>query len=262
MSLVLNIGDKLLGNTIKEVILSADTFIVYMDEKNCIQWVTEGHLVFGNNFGILSNKISYWETMSNKIFDKEDSYNFKCLLAEGYARILDSGDDETANQIVDQTIEHIKKDGAETFRQRYILSSFYTSAIFVVILILIVFIKSLLLTHITNDTYNIILAGLFGGIGAFIFAMTRSKNYNADVTINKHIHNVDGILRVIFGCFAGVIVALGIKSNIVLGIIGEKADKNCFMYAFIGAISGASEVILPNIIKQVENSNNQSENSK
>ena len=60
-----------------------------------------------------------------------------------------------------------------------------------------------------------------------------------------------GILRILYGLRAGVIISLAIKSNFAFGFIRD-ADKNCFIEIFVGIIGGAGEVILPNIIRKIE----------
>ena len=90
-----------------------------------------------------------------------------------------------------------------------------------------------------------------GGIGAFVSTMINAKKYNADITTNKKIHAIDGSLRILYGVIAGVLVAMGIKANIILGF-ANGINKSIYLYTFLGAIAGASEVFLPNIIKQVE----------
>lgn len=243
--------DTILGKVIKEVILTSNTFVVYLDINNTIQWSTSSHTKWGENFGKIQNQVSYWESLCNKLFKPKDAYDCKTLLAEAYARMLDEGDDKSAQEIIDQTVDRIKKQGREILRQQYILSSLITSGLIVIIIILTALNKSHLIKYISYDAYRIFLTGLFGGIGAFISTMLRAKNYEAEITLDKNVHRLDGFLRIIYGLIAGVVISLAIKSNIVLGFIKD-ADKNNFIEIFIGMIGGASEIILPSIIKKVE----------
>ena len=243
--------DNALGKTIKELILASDTFIVYLDSDNTIQWSATGHEQWGQDFGKIQNQVSLWESISNKLFDANDSYAYKALLAEAYGRMFDGGNDASAQDIIDQTVERIKKQGKEILRQQYILSSLFTMILVVVFIFAIVMNKSALINRISYDGYRILLTGLFGGVGAFVSTMLRAKNYEAEIALGKTVHRIDGFLRIVYGVIAGVVISLGIKSNIILGFIKD-ANKNSFVEIFIGAIAGASEVLLPNIIKKIE----------
>ncbi len=242
--------DPYFGKKIKEIILSSNTFIVFMDEDDVIQWATSGHAEC-ENFGEIQNQISYWESISNRLFTKQESYDYKSLLAEGYARVLDEGKLENAQKIIAQTVERIERHGKEVLRQKYLMAGLTSSAVIAVLIILTIFLKGFLLNILDRNVLAICLSGLMGGMGAFVSSMIRSKNYNPDITISKQIHVIDGVLRIIYGVIAGAIIAIGIKANIIFGFINE-LDKSIYVTTFLGAIGGASELLLPNIIKQIE----------
>jgi hypothetical protein len=46
-------------------------------------------------------------------------------------------------------------------------------------------------------------------------------------------------------------IAIGIKANILFGFINH-IEANMYVLPFLGAIGGASEMLLPNIIKQFD----------
>jgi len=243
--------DTTLNKVIKDVIFTSNTFIVYMDEQNVIQWSAVGHTQFGNNFGKIQNQISYWESICNKLFKPNDANELKMLLAEAYARMLDEGNDASAQQIIDDAVERIKKEGGEILRLQYLVSSLITTAILILFLTIIVLVKNCLLNVMSYEIYKLLTAGLLGGIGAFMATMIRSYKYKADVTSSKSVHRLDGFLRIVYGMFAGVIIILGIKSNIFLGFIKDSSN-NRFLEILICLIGGSSEIILPNIIKKIE----------
>jgi hypothetical protein len=245
--------DTILGKTIKEIILRSETFIVYLDSNNVIQWSTDMHTQWGKKFGRIQNQVSYWESICNKLFSIKDAYDYKTLLAEAYGRMLDEGDDETATEIIELTVERIKKHGTELLRQQYILSSLITVIIIVFIATLSILTKDSITSNlgVSDNIYGIFLTSLFGGIGAFISTMVRAKNYKAEITLGKNVHRIDGFVRIVYGSIAGLVISLGIKSNLIFGFL-EQTVQNHFAELFLGIISGASEVLLPNIIKQIE----------
>ena len=134
-----------MGKKIKEIILRSTIFIVYLDIEDTIQWSTSGYGDFPENFGDIQNKISYWESVANKLLRKRDAYDFKCLLAEANARILDDKNSKLANQIIDRTINRMQKQGREILKQDYVLTSFFCTVFVIITLISIVVWKSYML---------------------------------------------------------------------------------------------------------------------
>ncbi len=244
------------GTKISEIIIQGVDFIVYMDEGGNIQWSTETtYTDFHPRFGSIQNRVSYWESISNKLFSDADAYDYKCLLAEAYARIIDEKNLELSNDIIALTVNRIEKNGKEVLKQVYILSSFFSTLIVISLIILSIIYKNTLISFLNKDAFQILLTSLFGGVGAFVFATLRLRNYSPELAISKRIHRIDGILRVFYGVISGLIIAIGIKSNAVLGFI-DKIPSTIYLEIFLGIMAGASEVIIPNLIKQVETKTN------
>lgn len=240
-----------MGKPIKDIIIQAETFIVYMDNKDVIQWATEGYDHFHENFGEIQNCVSEWETKVNKIFSKSDAYALKCLLAEAYARILDNKDIVLARDIIAKATNTIEKQGREILKQYYAIASFIAALIICLAIFLSKFNKKMIETKYGIDEYCIWMTMLFGGVGAFIFTIIRLKNYQPDIVISKSVHILDGVLRIFYGVIFGLIIAVAIKSNILLGFLNQ-VEKNIYMSVFMGICAGASEILIPNLIKQIE----------
>ncbi|HEV8511821.1 MAG TPA: hypothetical protein VGQ59_01000 [Cyclobacteriaceae bacterium] len=242
-----------LGKNIKTIILQSTDFIVFLDEDETIEWSTEDdYSGFHTAFGSVQNRISHWESLCNKLFSKKEAYDYKAVLAEGYARILDDKDINLANDVLDLTIYRIKKHGKEILKQYYILSCFICTLLVISAIAIVIIQKKECLMLINEDNFQILLTSLFGGIGAFVFATLRLTKYEPELTVPVKIYIIDGMLRVFYGIIAGMIVAIGIKSNLVLGIINQVKVPSIYLTVFIGLIAGASEFIIPNLIKQVE----------
>ena len=127
--------EPMLGKRIKEVILVSNTYIVYMDDSDVIQWATD-HFVADEHFGEIANDISYWESICNRLFSKSEAYDFKTILAEGYARMLDNNDYNLARSIIDKTAIRITKQGREILRLKYLKASLITTSIIAGIIVL------------------------------------------------------------------------------------------------------------------------------
>ena len=248
-------GDKIpeRNRYIKEIISEDKHYIVYLDEKDIICWgFDQSNYSSEKDFGNVENQISFWESTCNRLFNKNESFDYKCLLAEGYARMLDSGDIKAANRIIDNTSERIKVQGEQILRQNYLLASFLATCGVIILLFTLVFIiKNNSIIKISTNIYEILVTSLMGGLGSFIFTMIRAIDYKPILSYGKRVHRVDGYLRIVYGLIGGAIVAVGVKSDIIFGFLNT-GTPNLYVLYFLGAISGASEKLLPNIIDQSE----------
>jgi len=108
---------------VKDIILADNSYLVYIDEDDVIQWYTEGYGNFPDHFGEVQNKVSDWESTANNLFGQKGSYAIKTLLAEAYARILDNKDIELARDVIERAAERIRKQGTELLKQYYSVSA-------------------------------------------------------------------------------------------------------------------------------------------
>ena len=245
--------EPFLGKTIKEIIMASETYIVFMDSDGVIQWVTDGSYGdFDAKFGEIQNEISCWESVCNKLFDEKEAYDFKTLLAEGYARILGQKDAASAIAVINATVDRIKSVGNQKIRMLFLEASF-KSTIFIIILILIFWIfRSYSTGLIGLGAFHVVMCSFSGGIGAFISTFIRAKTYNTEITAGKEIHVFDGMLRIFYGVISGGLICLAIEANVILGFI-EKIQSNEFcIKIFMSLVAGASEFLVPSIIKKVE----------
>ena len=240
-----------LGKKIKDIVFRSDAVIVFMDTEDTIQWFRVSRENFPENFGEIQNKVSDWESKVNKLFKKEQAYDFKLLLAEAFARILHDKSIEQARDIINRVIKRAEKQGGELLKQYYAISSLIATIIICIVIWFSKYNKFAIETNYGNDEYKIWMTMLFGGIGAFIFTIVRLKNYKADIEISKFVHIIDGVLRIFYGIIFGLVISIAIKSNLVLGFLNQ-VEKSIYVSIFLGICAGASEILIPSLIKQIE----------
>jgi len=253
----LKIGQKVeeFNRTIKEIISKDKDHIVYIDEHGTICTSNDLSFVVTTEFGKIQNRISYWESVCNRVFSKKEALDLKCLLAEGYARMYESNDFNAANEIINDATKRIEVQGKQILRQDYLIASLYCTLVIITLLIFSILFKDFILRYLSKNVFHIYVTALFGGIGAFVSTMIRARKYKAEISSSRRIHMIDGSLRVFYGLIASLLIALGIKANLLLGFINA-TESNVYVLFFMGAIGGASEWFLPNIIKQFEKNEN------
>jgi hypothetical protein len=243
--------DHDLNKTIKEIIIKGNDYIVYMDTESTIQW---GALnIIGSGFDKIQNQVSYWELICNKIFLKQDeAYSYKALLAEALARVLSGSDIKDAQSAINSATDLIKMQRGPIIRQAYVSGSYAMAfPLFLILLVGLLYLDKFGTAGIglSKTAIEFIVAGLLGGIGAFISTMTGVTKYDPDISFNNGIYWLDGSFRVIYGVLAGALIVLGIKASFITLIT---VPDNIYALPFLSAIGGASEKILPNIIKKME----------
>lgn len=239
------------GKKIKDMILFADTYIIYIDENDVIQWGTDRYGSFPERFGEIQNKVSDWESRANRIFGKEEAFDIKCLLAEAYARILDDKDVSLARDVIDLASERIRTQGGAILKQYYSVAAVITTAGVLLSIALTKIFKQAFINSFGPEDYGVWMAMLFGGIGAFLFTIVRLKKYQPNILVGKRIHFLDGCLRIVYGVIAGLIIAVAIRSNLVLGFL-NKADNTIYVTTFVGVCAGFSEAFVPDLIRQIQ----------
>jgi hypothetical protein len=239
------------NKVVKEIIAQSDNYIVFMDADDTIQWATSGLDGLPEGYGEINNKISDWEIKTNRLFGKKEAYDYKTILAEGYARLFSEKNIELARDVIDRAGNTIVTTGSEVLKKYYSFSATIATILAIVIIFVTKYYKQTVIETFGRDEYNIWMTMLFGGIGAYIFTTIRSRDYKPDIVVSKWIHALDGALRIFYGMIAGLIIVIAIKSNLVLGFLNQ-IEKSIYVLVFVGICAGASDLIIPNIIKQME----------
>lgn len=238
-----------MGKKIKEIIMQEDAYIVYLDSDDVIQWYTYGYDKFDANFGEIQNKVAMWESISNNIFNSKLAYDMKSQLAEAYARYFDNPKNiKAARDIIALTSERVMIIGKEILKQVYIKASIISTLLILILLYVIKYYNLELILAYGQNYYDVIVTMLFGGIGAFIFTVLRVKTYKPNINVNKRIHVIDGMSRIFYGIIAGLIIAVAIKSNLLLGYMN---NGNIYTFCIMGIVAGASDLFIPNIINHI-----------
>jgi hypothetical protein len=105
--------------------------------------------------------------------------------------------------------------------------------------------------------YTILLASLFGGVGAYLSVIQRIGNQNIDYNSPKYLLQLEGISRSTAGIISAIIVCLAFKLGIVLTILSQGSHSLLAMI-FGSILAGYSERLAPSIVKSVEDTTDSS----
>jgi kynurenine formamidase len=98
------------------------------------------------------------------------------------------------------------------------------------------------------------LSFLMGSLGAFLSIVLRIGKIQIDYQANENLHYLEGATRVFVGMISGLLIALCVKTGILLPVL-EKVGSTYIVMVIGGLIAGASERLVPSLIQKVEGSN-------
>jgi hypothetical protein len=241
-----------LGKIIKTLIVASESFIVYIDQENSVEWSYnnnyEGSNTFLEKFSIIVNKIGLLEELSKGKFKKQEEMDaFRRLLGESMGRLLNEKNDKNALVILDSAEQLLN-----SYSRQTLIKFASISALIILILEIFLWLNHKNLWNLLNwldGLYYPIFFSLSGGIGGFIFLMIRSKKLEIEPSLDEYLYKWEGVLRVIYGIISAFIVYLGIKTKLIFGNIDQ---NSAHLILLICLLSGASEKIIPSIIKKIE----------
>lgn len=106
--------------------------------------------------------------------------------------------------------------------------------------------------HIEKRVIFIWFVATFGSLGGFLSISINLKNYLVDYEAGILINMLAGVTRILISMIASIFILMVIKSNLLLGIIGESSHYAVFAFAIL---AGFSESFVPNTLKKLETSN-------
>ncbi len=229
---------------ITEVVLQSDKFIVTIDNSLSINWMTnDKYENYAIDFSAVTSKVQLLSIQINQLFaSRANRYKYKKITAEALGLVLDEKKSDNALALLKEVEDRIKEYGKERVRIAYIFYAFVTTCL--VGILLGIFVKnknSSWLFAGDINSYQISIATLMGGIGAFVSTFIRFKNYEGNIISGLSAHRLDGFLRVLYGCIAAFILGLAIYSNTILGFLNNATRSQSWVIYFLAAIAGASE---------------------
>jgi len=238
---------------ISTIVFQAEGVLVYLDQDFGISWVTEEEFTeFAADFGDVSNRVLMLETLTNNLYKKKKLKDTNYLLAQGLARVLDDRDSSNAMEILDVFEKSLEEQGRQLLKIEFIIASFLTTIFVIIILGVLWFVRNPLQYILGPGAFELVIASLCGGIGAFVSTFIRSLNFTGDIRVSSKIYSFDGAMRIFFGIIAGFVMALAIKSNVFLGIVNDVGGISFAVICFLSTIACASESLVPSIVKKVE----------
>ena len=251
--------DPLVGVAIKEILIKADAYIVYIDQDLVLRWhwntVMDSNqaVPIFNRAGELQAKSEFLRQTSRK----RDLVSARRLVGEGLVVMFCTQNQTYANAALDTAEKFITQIGRETSRVWYFGPFFILFAVSVI---------SGLLLYRYGPIRTLalpLLCSLGGGIGAFISTAIGNERISCAPSAGRFLHFLEALLRYAIGFAAGLLVWLAVSGNIAVGFLnlannpgspganplpGDILPASTYALITFAILAGASERLLPSLI--------------
>lgn len=102
-----------------------------------------------------------------------------------------------------------------------------------------------------SNALNALMGVGCGALGAFLSILLRSHSVPLDVSAGKKLYQFEGVAKIMAGMIGALLVALGVEGRFLFGNIGT-SEGRLELILVLCIIAGASERLIPSIIRKVE----------
>jgi hypothetical protein len=271
-SLSVGMTDPIFGVKIKEILLVTDHSIVYIDHLFSLQWhccsdtlTAKVAAPIFNRAGDLEAKAQFLRHVKKPREDHKkspeeeekslegltiprDLLSALRLIGQGVVELFSTKDPNYANAALDTADKFITQRAREISRRWYFspfLGFFTISAL--VVLVSYIFDPSMAKKLAIVCTFA-------GGLGSFISRALDNQNTPISATAGRTLHWIEATLRWCTGLTAGLLVWLLVTGNIAGSFLNTNAAQNTFAIIAIAILAGASERLLPSLIRNFDES--------
>jgi hypothetical protein len=245
------------GLPVKYLIIASKKYIVFLDNDNDLDWQTtdsfdDRELTPEQKIGYneVKNEIDSAECIPADNLDDKIVVSFKKQLGEALVRAFES-DFENAKKMVLHAKEFILKRSIEQSRFMFLTSCGVTTLFSLILFIVLWISKEFAIDVLGETVYYSALSCLIGGLGALLSVILRMGKSNLDFNASRKLHYLEGSSRVIAGMISALIIAICVKTGILLPIF-SKIDSTHLAMILSGIVAGTSERFAPSIINQLE----------
>ncbi|WP_158991711.1 hypothetical protein [Mucilaginibacter sp. L196] len=244
---------------IRHLILADNDFIVFLDNEYDVDWSTTDEFdqrpqteEEKKQLNYILNEMAHAESYPCHDISKHIIISFKRQIGESLVRAFEK-DFENAKLMIKHAQEFIINRNIEQSRYMYLYAS-AVAALGAAVTGLILWLFRPFLIGLTGDPlFFCLLSFLAGVLGAFLSVILRMGKTNLDFNASKHLHYMEAASRIMAGMISGLLIALCIKTGIILPIFSKIQSTHSAMILG-GLISGCSERLAPSIIKKFDGS--------
>lgn len=246
--------DPILGKRVDTLIVQSDDVLVYLDEDLYVEWYYDAAKIpDGEGWADVFNRVSLLESFQIDGLSDEIRRSFRRMIGEAVARLLVSRDVDAANQILDKAEEFVNARNLELARRWYLTAAGLTSSLALLAAFTMWWSKGFVTGQLGQTAFDVLMTTCSGAVGASLSLLLSIRSRPLDAAAGKPAHQFAGVTRVMTGMGGAALAALAVKVNVLGGfVVGTPHPFAALM--LIGAIAGASERLVPDLITRIEGS--------
>lgn len=243
--------DPELNKTIRELIYSCEEFLVYLDEDLRVQWRTCDSFEEPPQFHDALNRLAKLEAQSDFMTDERALQSARRQTADALARCFAGASGEVAIALFDNAEKVIAARNRETAWKWYFLAAYTVTGGCMALFAVFWLSRSCLDALVGATGSDVLLGMLCGSLGALLSATVRGNRLVMDANAGRDIHRLEGLSRVGAGIIGALVVALAIKSGMIMGGVHFNGSTFAVMLTLCIA-AGMSERLVPSLLDAVE----------
>lgn len=249
--------DPRLGKRVDTLILRNKDVLVYLDEDHYVEWsYNEEKIPQGEGWPGIFNRVSLLEAFQIDGLSNEVRTSFRRMIGEGVARLLLSRDVGAANQILDKAEEYANARNLDLARRWYVSAAGAVCAVALVVAFITWALQGAVMAKLGGTAFDLLMTTCSGAVGASISLLLGTQNRPLDAIAGRPAHVFAGVTRVVTGMGGAALAALAVKVNVLAGFVVGTAHPFAALM-LVGAVAGASERLVPDMITRIEGSLNE-----
>lgn len=244
-------------------------YIVFLDRDGYLEWETtpefdrteteaEGFDLESQNE--IHHGIAIIEAIPCDGLLKSTRTQFKRLLGEALVFSFDA-DYSGARRMLESARSYIQARGEETSRDWHLTASIAAAAGSITVGIAAWIWRESFWAQLGVTAHTLTLAAVAGAVGGLLSVILRAGDLRLDFSAGRRLHYVEGASRICVGAISGLLVALGIKSGLILSV-ADKSESLFQVILFFAMISGTSERFVKSIVSNFDDTLNRSDDSR
>ena len=243
------------GLPIAWFIRGGEDYVVFLDSENDLDWQTTKELdkLIDEKCGSLANQVFNFGAELNAVpvehLTQVQRKNFRVMVGEGFARLFRL-DAQNALQMLEKAQKYVLSRNEEVARKWQLQATGITAALFTIAFLVIWTLRKDAIAFLGQTGSNLVLGVCLGAVGALFSILVRMGDSHLDPSAGPSLHWMEGAARVLAGAVGAGVCQLAVHLSLILGVL---KDGGLPAMLFVGLIAGASERLVPALIKRVEN---------
>ncbi|PYI90332.1 MAG: hypothetical protein DME97_17695 [Verrucomicrobia bacterium] len=239
---------------IKRLIFATTEFIVYLGADGHLGWQTMSSIDIALNalapaeVGAVHNRSTEICAMPIEHLTDSQQENFRLMMGEGFARLF-SLDPKNALQMMNAAGAYVSARNQEIARGWQLKGTAWIAAAFFILASIAWLARSALRPKLGELPFILLLGVCAGAVGALFSVLTRLGTNSLDPSAGERLHLLEGGARVVAGAIGAIFAVLAVHLSLILGMLKTFGHPALI---FIALIAGASERLVPTIIKKTE----------